>query len=140
MDGVMNTMKTPVLTKDGKMVCADQEKVFFINRLVDRTDCKVVLSSAWRIDPDWRETMKANGFVFEFLDRTPDYYGRTSRGTEIKDWLHLSGADQVDDLRYAILDDNGDMLDEQKPNFFKTNLLEGVTEQMVNDIEKHLTL
>lgn len=142
IDGVMNTHHTPVTTVFHNdipyMGCMDQEKVFMINNAVDLHGFKVVLSSTWRMNPRWRELMKANGFIFEFFDLTPNYYGRTSRGTEIADWIKLSGADKDPDFRYAIIDDNGDMLAGQGPHFFKTEWGIGLTEEIMNKVILHL--
>ena len=123
----------------------EQDKVFLMNRIIDRNpDIKVVLSSAWRGDKRWRETMRANGFLFEFLDRTP--YGphdpeRRERGHEIKCWMDEWDAAHPDYKvdRYAIIDDSSDMLDEHMQHFFRTSCYEGLTPAIADMVEYHLT-
>lgn len=145
IDGVVNTHLTPVgwvpnPEKPGEtvMTCADQEKVFMLNNMVDKHGFKVVLSSSWRMDKEWRATMKANGFIFEFLGSTPDFYGRTSRGTEIQSWLEGAKGMHPPVEGYAIIDDNADMLAQQKPNFFKTQWGVGLTQEIADAVEAHL--
>jgi len=147
LDGVVNTHRTPVRTeldptnKDlTVMICSDPEKVFMLNKLVDRHDFKVVLSSSWRADPNWRTVMKANGFVFPFLDRTPDNRGLSSRGSEIRTWIGSWNLHNPDNRveKYAIIDDNADMLEEQMPNFFKTSWGVGLTDEIAEQVITHL--
>ena len=136
IDGVINNSKTPTLQKgDNIFIMADPYCVFLINRLVDRTGCKVVLSSSWRHDPEWRKNMKAQGLVFEFLDRTPRHGKETERGYQIQSWLD----NHQEVTKYAIVDDYNDMLESQQPNFFETSWQTGITEDIALAIEKHLT-
>lgn len=134
IDGVYNTYKTPTYERGGHLIAMDQEKVFLMNKFVDQhPEIKNVLSSAWRNHEDWRGEMQANGFVFEFYDKTPDFKGVTSRGSEIKAWL-----DQHPEVtKYAILDDATDFLDSQKPNWFRTYYSSGLTEETISWLEKH---
>lgn len=146
IDGVLNRSSkiyaTPVVMVGDIMTMADPELVYRLNLLVDRTGAESVLSSSWRHAPDWRETMRASGIVKEFLDRTPRYssckkYGiqkdELCRGHNIQDWLD---AHKVE--RYAILDDAADMLASQLPNFFRTNMAHGLTQEIADAVEKHL--
>lgn len=73
------------------------------------------------------------------------------RGKEIKAWLDkwdegtLRNAPKHTSIlnetvtAYAILDDDSDMLPEQMPNFFKTSWATGITEEIADAVEKHLT-
>jgi hypothetical protein len=89
----------------------DPELVARFDVLAKETGANVVLSSTWRLDPKWREAMKANGRTCGFLDRTPRLprpdgtgwdYGE--RGKEIAAWV--SKHPEVE--RYAIIDDDED--------------------------------
>lgn len=143
-DGVANKRGTPVLMVGDILTMADPELVYRLNLIVDRTECELVLSSSWRHAPDWREAMKASGIVKPLLDRTPRYssctkYGITEdelcRGHNIQDWLD----DHPEVEKYAILDDSSDMLASQMPNFFKTETEDGLTQEIADAVEKHLS-
>lgn len=134
IDGVLNTNRTPVQMDGSWLLMMDPEKVFLLNNLVDKHGFQVVLSSAWRHKDDWREEMRANGLLFTFLDRTPTDFNLMSRGEEIQAWLDTHP--EVE--RYAIIDDDRDMLPSQLPNFFKTLCTRGLTPEIAEAVEKHL--
>lgn len=123
---------------------AEPELVYRLNLIVDRTDAEIVLSSSWRHQPDWREALKASGVFKPLLDRTPrrsDHkkYGighnQLCRGHNIQDWLD----DHPEVERYVILDDSSDMLASQLPNFFRTKTTEGLTQEIADAVERHLS-
>lgn len=132
-DGVGNNHKTSVTTVDDMMVMADPFCTFLINRIVDRTECEVVLSSSWRHSKNWRKEMKAQGLVFNFLDRTPLEGSSIERGKQIKVWLDA----HPEVTKYAIVDDYNDMLPEQQDNFFGTTWQDGMTEAIAEEIESY---
>lgn len=149
IDGVINqfgekpTPQNWVEDKYGErhLVCYEPEKVYMINLITDRTGAKVVISSSWRHMPDWEECMKVMG-ILNVIDRTPKYsdhkkygcaYEELSRGHNIQDWL-----DEHDVERYAIIDDSSDMLKSQLPNLFRTSEFTGITQDIADNIEKHL--
>ena len=133
-------------TENGLSLQMLPEKVFMLNCIIDRhPEIRVVLSSAGRINPRWREEMRANGFLFEFLDRTPSFgshqYDTRPRGSEIRAWMDKWNAEHPEDpvARFAIVDDSSDMLDEHMAHFFRTSCYEGLTPAIANMIEYHLT-
>lgn len=154
IDGVMNhispKVSTPCRQVGDLLVMTDPEKVYALNVLVDRHDFKVVLSSSWRHDPKWRETMRANGFLFEFLDRTAvktreigghnggsveDGTYRRSRGAVIRAWLD----EHPEVERYAILDDEYDAgFGHPDEVFFKTRTFEGMLPKAFERLEAYL--
>lgn len=149
-DGVLNRIhpmqgnSTPILMVGEIMTMAEPELVYRLNLIVDRTECEIVLSSSWRHQPDWKEAMKASGIFKPLLDRTPRYsnhkkYGITEselcRGHNIQDWLD----EHPDVMKYAILDDSSDMLLSQQPNFFKTLTHVGLSQEIADAVEKHLS-
>lgn len=91
-------------------------------------EAKIVVSSTWRIlndVPALKEILKPFPTVANrIIDRTPrgEYKdGRIMRGEEIKMWL-----DQHPKVtNYVIIDDDSDMLDEQRENFVHTSNLHG---------------
>lgn len=136
VDGVLNKAWTP--TRDdaeGHLIATDPLMVFLVNNAVDKYGFKVVLSSSWRHMPDWREQLKANGIVFEFLDRTPLDGKEEQRGGQIRRWLEANPWVE----KYAILDDYDWFEDAQRPNLFRTNYMCGLTEDLMVAVVKHLT-
>lgn len=137
VDGVLNRMGNPeqgrTVDKWQGFMGMEPELVARMNRLVKKTDAFVVLSSTWRRDPNWREVMQKNGLNFEFLDRTPVHH-RKPRGYEILTWLKANR----DLKRYAIIDDETDMLALQKPHFFHTDYRFGLTEKIADAVYTHL--
>jgi hypothetical protein len=143
IDGVLNKLSdkpsrsTPhYCDRNGRLVHSDPELVFRLNKLVDATDCKLVLSSAWRQSREWREDMKAQGIVSELLDRTPlESKDSICRGNDIRDWLEAHP--EVDD--YAILDDKATFLPEQESHLYRCRTDEGLTEEIYEAIKKRFT-
>jgi hypothetical protein len=117
IDGVLNSIRScyaykgfghpePNLTLEKSKL--DPVAVKLIQRLIEETDAKVVVSSTWRILSEIKD--------FDFLelpiiDFTPNKF--QYRGDEIKEWLD----NHPDTESYVIIDDDSDMLEEQKPNF-----------------------
>lgn len=136
IDGVLNKLGTfdegcrTGIGPDG-FIGMDSELVERFNRLVVDVDADIVLSSSWRGDPNWHETMVRYGIVDRFIDRTPRLKG--IRGHEIYSWLKKNREVR----EYAIIDDESDMLVLQKPHFFKTSYKEGLTEEICDQIRAH---
>lgn len=133
IDGVCNSeefVMSPRNPKIGGMVGIDPFPAVLVKMIVQDTDCKVVLSSTWRLHPDTREDVREQ--VVDFIDVTPAFNG--ARGLEIQDWLDRHP--EVE--KYAILDDDADMLDSQLPNFFKTTWKKGLTREIAQKVTEHL--
>lgn len=150
-DGVVNCQDTFFRTRgerdDGWAI--DPFMALLVARIVEATDCKIVLSSSWRHHPDG--VKKVEERVWKIMDITPtrpfsfkdrdectakglSWATLGERGSEIQAWLDKHP--EVE--RYAILDDDSDMLDSQQPNFFKTTWKHGLTEDTANKVIKHL--
>ena len=105
------------------------EKCLLVSRIVDATDCGIVVSSTWRklYEQDYlREMLGRVGLWMHVgqFDYTPEF-GRGTRGMEINAWLNtVKGV-----KNYIIIDDDSDMLPEQKPHFIQTNHNVGLTER-----------
>lgn len=133
IDGVLNSHRTCTAfgspLKGGfphgfdadNMALFDHAAIGLIRKLCDKTDASIVLSSSWRIIHSVHDC--ANGLDLPIFDRTPSINtaGRT-RGDEIAAWL----AEHPEVSRYAIVDDDGDMLADQKPNFVQTDFHDGL--------------
>lgn len=113
----------------------DPEAVELLNKIIEETGAKIVVSSTWRIGRTVGELIRLfrevgiEGYV---IDRTGvlrdrKEYEKVVRGTEIKTWL-----DQFPEVEsYIIIDDDNDMLPEQQKNFIKTSFWVGLTPELV---------
>lgn len=131
IDGVLNHEKWYSETVGNKNVGyngnIDPFSVSLINEIIDKTDAKIIISSTWKFDftstcTKLYEAGLINGSI---IDKTPNYqYG--VRGNEIKGSIDINKIKQ-----YVILDDDCDMLLEQKDNFIHVDSFVGVTKENV---------
>lgn len=104
-----------------------------INDIIDETKCKLVVSSSWRFDENLQNIFDEVGFKHKLFDITPYGMGKC-RGEEIKQWL-----DKHENIeKYAIVDDDNDMLKNQRKYFVRTNEFNGLTEELKIKILKIL--
>ena len=140
VDGVLNCMGCKVKTPSGfKFV----EDIFIarVKRLVDETDCKVVLSSTWRhgfydIQRGNKNTVdakdymllknKLSEFEIEIFSHTPELK-EYHRGSEILEWLYET-AEEIDS--FVILDDDAAVYPLQE-NLVRTYFADGIQEEHV---------
>ena len=126
----------------------DPETVKRLNFIISETGAKVVVSSTWRLGrtvEDLHNILKFAGFSGEIIDvtshmRIKDY--SVPRGCEIDKWLEDKDFRRVDwsveKLRakvekaqvknYVILDDDSDMLYNQREHFVQTSWMTGITD------------
>lgn len=126
VDGVLNCRTTE--ERFMGFLGIDPELVKLVDKIVDKTGCKVVLSSSWRL---WEPHKQHVADHIEFIDVTLDNKGLTDRGCEIQKWLEENPVDN-----YAILDDNGDFHKDQ--HLFRTVILTGLTGEVANRVIEHL--
>jgi HAD domain in Swiss Army Knife RNA repair proteins len=96
----------------------DHVAVGLVRQLCIETNCSIVLSSSWRVMHTVQDC--ANGLDLPIFDKTPSL--AANRGSEIQHWLNLHPEVEV----YAIVDDDSDMLESQKPYFVQTDGREGL--------------
>lgn len=132
IDGVLNSARScianhgyPHSFDEHNMPMFDTIAVSLIRGLCAKGDVSVVVSSAWRILHDWDAI--GRGLDLPTIGNTPQLVGE--RGKEIAAWL----AEHPEVEQYAIVDDDDDMLAEQRPFFVKTNGMDGL---MFADFEK----
>ena len=121
IDGVLNRRGTK--ERCGGYLGVDRELSRRFLTWLRGTDVKVVLSSTWRLHPEMWDHLREAGIKFDGV--TPDLvrkrvsgvYEATVRGDEINKYLD----DFPQITSYAILDDNSDMLEHQKPFFVQTD-------------------
>lgn len=111
-----------------------KERMGWFNQLCEETDSEVVISSTWRSSGSvevLQEMMNYCGATFKIIGKTP--HTGYERGTEISKWLkdnitpETYGCHYFDFYRYAIIDDDSDMLLNQESHFFKTDNFSGLT-------------
>ena len=115
-----------------KISMFDPKCVERVNRILDETGARLVVSSSWRGMTDLKDIFEGVGLPTEFdctpyadhiypdLDPIKDLDNddiRYWRGSEIKYWLEHNSTKPY---TYCILDDDCDMLDEQLDNFINT--------------------
>lgn len=105
----------------------DPKCVELVNRIVEETGCKVVVSSSWRTESNLQSIFDKAGLEFKIHSITP--FG-SHRGCEIQEWLDS----QTEPYVYAIVDDDRDMLSHQRKYFIKTNTVIGITDEDVRHI------
>lgn len=133
VDGVINCQYT--VQRHGSFIGIDPYMAILVDRIIQATGAKVVLSSTWRLDERSREEVKR---YVDFIDVTPDLsdqFKGECRWQEVQAWL--KGHPEVE--RYAVIDDNWYDFPEGAPFFFKTSWLEGITPEIAAEIIKYLT-
>jgi len=129
IDGVVNCINTRQRHRGA--IGIDPDLAVLIKKiLIGVENLNVVLSSSWRCFQGGREEVENS--VLPIYDVTPRINGE--RGWEIKKWLD----DHPDVEKYAILDDDSDMLPSQLPNFFRTSWDTGITKEIVDKVINHL--
>src|SRR6185312_5049549 len=123
-----------------------KERVQWFHKLCQEVNAVVVISSTWRQNKtvgELQEIMDYCGGNFKIIDKTP--YTGYERGTEISKWLHdnikpeIHGCHYYDFHRYVIIDDDSDMLLNQRFNFFQTDNYSGLTPNTCYKIKRFLT-
>ncbi len=117
------------------------ESCKILNRIIDETGAKIVLSSSWRLDGINRINSLFKHFGLPRLyDITPslcERFGSLCRGKEIDKWLN----EHPEVTKYVILDDDTDMEEHQLPFFIKTDpYKDGLNNEVANKAIKILNL
>ena len=105
----------------------DPEAVARLQRIVDATGAKVVVSSTWRLFnslASLRATLAKAGFDGEVIGKTPQLGG--PRGLEIQEWLNNNGPIES----FVILDDDSDMV-HLKNKLVQTSFDDGLQDEHV---------
>lgn len=152
IDGVFNSIKwakecpKKYITRDEVEFDPNCVKIF--NTLIYEIDPKIVISSSWRVGilSYLQELFTKVGIKGEIIGETPRLRGKdfthVPRGCEIKEYLNGLNYpilfDHAEKLgikteveNYVIIDDDSDMLYEQRNNFVKTDVNIGITEKDV---------
>lgn len=127
VDGVLNN-------KDSKALLAlSKPALRRLQKITEETNCHVIVSSTWRLwDYAYSRLLRALRYRdIEVAGVTPRL---DTRGLEIDAWLKQNLYTGV----YAILDDDTSMLDDQLPNFFQTDFDVGLTDEIAQEVIRHL--
>jgi hypothetical protein len=127
IDGVLNSKKTPNPRKLPYIV--DPKLLQRLERLLQRTGAKVVLTSTWRYDP--AGLFAATHWGIPFIDAVPDMPHRPRRD-EILAWLK----DHAEVHRFAVLDDDDDELDALP--LFQPSASSGLTAKLTDSVADYL--
>ena len=153
IDGVLNTEYYQGLLEYQGKPWQDEYGAFFdpksvkqLKKIIDATDADIVVESSWKylgLDA-MKELWDARNLPGRVIDITPssvsnehlininlDYLDTSTlhcKGIEIASWL----AEQTEDIRYVIIDDEYVILESQFPHFILTNPYEGITEEQAN--------
>lgn len=139
-DGVLNCRTT--MQRHRGCIGIDPYMAFLVGKILMDSGADMVISSSWRHSEDGiaeieRQVAKSVG-ITPSIHATGEYvYSRAElceRGQEIKAWL----TEHPEYERYAILDDENDMLPEQQENFFKTSWTTGLTPEVAERVTAHL--
>ena len=119
----------------------DPLKWKWLSELCNTEGYKICISSVWKRhfnNEEWNKALILLGFNPDvFVGITGDR--RTERGTEIKEWMDEAILVHNQTIeKYAIIDDDSDMLDEQMPNFFHTDGYCGLSPNVLYKMKRHL--
>ena len=102
--------------------------VEMIKRLIEEFKSSIVISSTWRyafVKEQKNELIKSGLVKYLHKDwKTPEAYP-SHRGEEINLWL----GNHPEAIDYVIIDDDENILEEQKNWFIRTDINEGMTEE-----------
>ena len=127
IDGVLNCKRTPNPRKFPFIV--DPVLLGRLNRLLELTGAKVVLTSNWRYDP--AGMFSARHYGVPFVDTTPDLPNEP-RCNPTLDWLRR----HPDVERFIVVDDEDDELDDLP--LFQPSRRTGITDDMVEGAAAYL--
>lgn len=129
IDGVLNSREFN--KRIGDCTSVSPKLIEKINRVIRETECKIVVSSTWRLYHNKIELyafLSSYGFNGEIIGYTPDLKGEKGRGQEINQWL--SQNPQV--TAFAIVDD--DSFDISSDKLVKTSFDVGITDENANKL------
>ncbi len=147
IDGVLNS--TQWYNSDSCIALGKSVKRYFdpvcvgnLNRIVAETQCRVIISSSWRLLKELQELQNifyVVGFKGKIYGKTPmsssyNMENPIPRGLEIQEWLDSHTNKFKSSIKYAILDDEDDFLESQKPYFFQTDFNIGLDDTLAEKI------
>lgn len=123
-----------------------KERIKWFSELCAEINAEIIVSSTWRMGKtveQLQEIFNYCGGTFKVISKT-EHLGY-ERGIEISKWLkdnikiETHGVNYYDFTRYAIIDDDSDMLLNQRFNFFQTDNYSGLTPTTCYKIKRFIT-
>jgi hypothetical protein len=114
----------------------EADKIDLLRTIIRETNCRVVLSSTWRLNPTALKRVEKEIFIH---DVTPDLGDKTTlrktvpRGREIAAWLKENKAGH-----FVILDDDNDM-EELSSHLVRTESYTGLTREIAQEVIRRLS-
>ncbi|MCO7186091.1 HAD domain-containing protein [Tenacibaculum sp. XPcli2-G] len=107
----------------------DPACVEYLNKIVNETETKVVISSSWRILrslQNLQDLFKSIGFTGKIFGKTEDLSifepdTPNLRGVEIQNWIKDNQKHFKTPIKYVIIDDENEFFSHQEQFFFQTN-------------------
>ena len=125
----------------------DPQSMSLLNEFVGEYDIKIVISSTWRADgvEALQEIFDKYGDNFDIIGATPYItHLAAQRGNEIFAWImnnrKVIGQSYFDYKNYVILDDDDDMLYQQKDNFIHVDTKHGLNTTVILKMKEVLNL
>lgn len=119
------------LLRDIQELPFNYQSCMLLHGLINKTGAEIILSSTWRLSPKHIEALeKYTGLKIK--DKTPNL--QTIRGKEIQKYLD----EHKEITHYVIIDDDSDMLPEQKSHFVKVDAKKGLTMRNIIECENKL--
>lgn len=139
IDGVLNNVncyRNP--RRSCSHVPADPMCVAALNHIIEATDARIVISSAWRYEglAFCREKFNEWGVLTSVIGITPCLSGE--RGLEISEWLNLHDGGYLEPSSFVILDADSDMspfMDRLVQTSFQTGLTMADAERAIAILE-----
>lgn len=148
IDGVLNTgrysdylVENGLCETDADGYLFDPEAVLNLERIIEATDAKIIITSTWRLDGDMQALWRNRNLAGEVIGITPTllrekaigkikvYYGH--RGMEVEAWLEDNATVPY---KYAILDDEDDYLPHQAEHLILTDPMRGITKDVADKV------
>ena len=122
VDGVLNSYKDRF-----SYILETDYHLELLQRLVEQTGAKLVLSSSWRLGERIDDTLatRLKDFNMKTIGSTPCLID-SCRGDEIREWMDKC-KEEIES--FVILDDESDMAEFTKTNLVKTNARIGLQEE-----------
>lgn len=132
IDGVLNRWES-YSWRDGPRALIERDCVWNLNRIIEQTEAKLVLSSSWRqfvlggsmTVHGFEYLLRTHGMRGELIDTTCGDDEADERGEQIRRWLRQN---RKIPYEYVVIDDVDDGISSRGLVFVQTNGSKGLTE------------
>ena len=148
IDGVLNTgrysdylIENGLCETDADGYLCDPEAVQNLERIIEATDAKIIITSTKRHDGDMQALWRNRDLAGEVIGITPTLLREKgvgkfrcwldNRGMEVEAWLQDNA---IAPYKYAILDDEDDYLPHQTEHIILTDPMTGITKDVADKV------